>query len=135
MLNKKETILLVIIVCVLLALGLGLGIGLGMKKHHHTGGSPTPGGGDGPCAKSCKTSVKAQVATGLAKCIKLASGKPAATAVCKTTWNTALAEAMKACECSSACLDNNNCNCNHPLKPTCSTPAMLKKCQAAAAKC
>ena len=37
MLNKKETILLVVVVCVILALGLGLGIGLGRKKHN---GSP-----------------------------------------------------------------------------------------------
>ena len=42
MLNKKETILLVVVVCVILALGLGLGIGLGRKKHNVVVPTPTP---------------------------------------------------------------------------------------------
>ena len=93
MLNKKETILLVVVVCVLLALGLGLGIGLGMKKHHHTGGSPSPSSGpspsDGPCVKSCKIPFQAAYKTSSAVCKK--SKVPG----CQAAANAILAEGLK----------------------------------------
>ena len=127
MLNKKETILLVIIVCVLLALGLGLGIGLGMKKHHN-GSSPTPS--SGPCVQLCKTSMQAAYKTSSAVC------KKSKVSGCQAAANAVLAEGLKFCDCAYTCFDNNNCDCkdlNSP--PTCSTSAILKNCTTKAGKC